>query len=171
MPVPSSVTSQAAERGDASESAESRENRKRPAVVPVEGIGPGGHSYYYYSEGRQYVVTISDEDLAHCPKWDPNTQDNPPYPAAKALAQADNFMADFPVPVAHAHEIPASWALEDLALVRLGDGWAWRASYVLNRGLVAMRSSKMRCWILMDGSLMKPTATGEKNFPVNGGFF
>lgn len=169
VPVPSSVTLQAAERDRPAESAESRDKPK-VTYAPLGQTNTAGYAYYYYSEGNQYAVTISYADLARCPKWDPMTQDNPPYPAAKALKQAGNFMARFPVPFAHAHEVPATWTLEDLGLVRLGEDWVWRASYVLKRGSVAISSSPIRCWVLMDGSLMQPKATGEQHFPGNVGF-
>lgn len=116
-----------------------------------------GSEFYSYYDGKRYQFTITDERLARCPKWDLDQQENPPYPAAKALAQAKQFIAGVPT------SEKTFWTLEDLSLVDLGDDWAWRARFSLTyRGPSSGIWPTMDCWILMDGTQIKPKITKHK---------
>ena len=102
-------------------------------VLGVAGLFAAGMSsraradaeFYSHCDGKQYKFIISEAQQASCPKWDPGTEPNPPYPAAKALEQARQFIATVPT------KGDTFWTFEDLSLVDVSGGWAWRARYRL----------------------------------------
>ena len=111
------------------------------------------NSYY---NGKCYQFAITEKRQSSCPKWDLDKDANPPYPAAKALAQSRKLIADIPT------SKEMFWELEDLALVDVSGGWAWRARYRLTFRGFGSGGSLMDCWILMDGTSVKPTITKRK---------
>ena len=122
-----------------------------------------GDTYYAYYGEKTYKFKIADERQAECPKWDPEKGQNPPYPAGKALAQAKKFIAKLP----ESEEIPGSdWRFRDLALVKIGGGWAWRATYHFRTSKYTRRIlPAMYCFILMDGSLVDPIVVRNPPLP------
>ncbi len=117
------------------------------APRPIQG------EYNSYYQDKRYQYKISVAQLARSPIWDRQEEPNPPYPAANALRKAETFMATIPAPK---NEF---WTLDVLALEELEqDRWAWRATYRLG-GIVRGNAPTMQCWILMDGTLLKPKIT------------
>lgn len=115
-----------------------------------------GAAFYSHYDHKQYKFIITEADQTRCPKWNPQTDPNPPYPAAKALEQARQFIATIPT---KGHTF---WEFEDLALVDVSGGWAWRARYRLTlRGGSTGVWPTMDCWVLMDGTRIEPKITGE----------
>jgi hypothetical protein len=110
-----------------------------------------------YYDGKRYQFKITEAQQARSPKWDPDKDANPPHPAANALAEAQKFIASIPT------FKETFWKLEDLALVNVSGGWAWRARYRLTRrgGSTGIWPT-MDCWIVMDGARVEPTITEDK---------
>jgi hypothetical protein len=111
----------------------------------------GDSEFDSYYNGKQYKFVITEAQQARCPKWDPRTAPNPPCSAAKALEQARRFIGTI------ATKNNTFWEFEHLALVDVSGGWAWRATYDLTlRGASTGVWPRMDCWILMDGTVIKP---------------
>jgi hypothetical protein len=122
-------------------------------VVFTSHAGADAEFNSYYN-GKRYRFIITDDRQTQCPQWNPEKEVNPPLPAAKALTQAKAFMKG----------IPASgntyWRFEYLALVEVSGGWAWRTRYNLaSYGASTGIWPTMDCWILMDGTCVKPILT------------
>src|SRR5437588_4191375 len=123
----------------------------RVAADPVYSLPPGQSEFNSYYNGKQYKFIITEAEQARCPKWDPRTAPNPPYSAAKALEQARQFIGTI------ATKNNTFWKFGDLALVDVSGGWAWRARYTLTLpGPSTGAWPTMDCWILMDGTVIKP---------------
>jgi hypothetical protein len=114
-----------------------------------------GDAFYSHYDGKQYKFIVTEEAQARCPKWNPQVDPNPPYPAAKALDQAQQFIATVPA------KKDASWTLEYLALAEMSGGWVWRAHYQLTPRWGTGVWPTMDCIILMDGTRIQPKITGE----------
>jgi hypothetical protein len=137
--------------------------RQRIFILAVSALFAGGPfsrasddaAFYSHYDGKQYKFVITQADQARCPKWNPQVDPNPPYPAAKALEQAQQFIATVPA------KKDTSWMFEYLALVDIGGGWAWRARYQLTPRWGTGVWPTMDCVILMDGTRIQPKITGE----------
>lgn len=125
------------------------------SVVRI-GRAKGETEFYSHYNHKQYKFTITEAEQACCPKWNPETDPNPPYPAAKALEQAKQFIATVPTMG------DTFWKFEELALVQASGGWAWRVRYQLTREFTTGIWPTMDCLILMDGTQIKPSVTSEK---------
>jgi hypothetical protein len=112
------------------------------------------HRYDY--NGKCYTFAVRAEQQASCPKWDPEKDAYPPLPAATALAKATKFMATIKT------EDGLWWEFKELALVKVG-GWMWQARYCLTKeGIMAGTWPQIPCWILMDGTVIQPKITENK---------
>jgi hypothetical protein len=106
--------------------------------------------------GKRYEFAVHAERQANCPKWDPEKDANPPLSAAAALAKATKFIETIKT------KDGVWWELEELALVKL-DGWMWQAHYRLTKfGVMTGVWPRMPCWILMDGTVVQPKITDNK---------
>jgi hypothetical protein len=112
------------------------------------------HRHY---DGKLYKFVVTGEQQANCPKWDPERETNPPLSAAKALAKANEFIAQIKT------DDTSEWEFENLALVAF-DGWMWQARYRLTKkhGVMTGAWPQMDCWILMDGTVIQPRITDPR---------
>ena len=134
------------------------------ALSPVYSRTPGDSEYNSYYNGKQYKFIVTEAQQRRCPKWDPRTTPNPPYAAAQALNQARQFIATI------ATKNNTFWEFESLALVDVSGGWAWRAQYRLTlRGGSTGIWPTMDCWILMDGTVIKPILRKDEGNMDRGG--
>jgi hypothetical protein len=116
-----------------------------------------GRGVLFALRSQAIQVHHTEAEQARCPKWDPGTEPNPPYPAAKALEQGRQFIATVPT------KSDTFWEFEDLSLVKVSGSWAWRARYRLTlRGGSTGVWPTMDCWILMDGTRIQPKITSER---------
>jgi len=112
------------------------------------------HRYDY--DGKCYTFTVCAEQQASCPKWDLEKDADPPLSAATAIAKATKFMATIKT------KEGLWWEFKELALVKL-EGWMWQARYRLTKqGIMSGTWPDMPCWILMDGTVIQPKITDDK---------
>jgi hypothetical protein len=111
----------------------------------------------YRYNGKRYQFIVTERQQASCPKWDTEKEANPPFPAAKALAKANEFIANIET------KDSLFWEFKALALVNI-DGWMWRARYRLTKkvGMMTGAWDEMECWILMDGTVIQPKVTEDE---------
>ena len=123
-------------------------------AAPLQACG----KFYSYYEGKQYGSTLSDKMLDSCPRWNPLETPSPPLAAGVALKTAHQWIAT----VKTSKE--TFWSFQDLAVIDFGgDRWAWRATYRLTlNGVSTGVWPTMQCWILMDGSHVKPKVRKSK---------
>ena len=117
----------------------------------------GGQFYSYY-DGKQYGSMLSNKLLDSCPRWNPQEDPSPPLAAGRALKTAHKWITT----VKTSKE--TFWSFQDLVIVDFGDDrWAWRATYrlTLNEPSTGVWST-MQCWILMDGTHVKPKVRKSK---------
>jgi len=113
-------------------------------------------------DGKRYEFAVSAEQQAACPRWDKEREENPPFPAGKALAKAKMFISTIKTKESF------WWELEALDLLKVDcwrdgeeiDGWMWQARYRLTKhGISTGPPVDMLCWILMDGKVIEPKIT------------
>jgi hypothetical protein len=126
------------------------------ALAVSQACADSEFGFRVYDKWYEYRITASQLD--ELPKWDPDKEDNPPLPAAKALAKARQFI----------NTIETSprvvWMFEDLSLTSVGKAkgdvtvWAWRARWQLasKEGPTTGLWPHMDCYILMDGTVLQP---------------
>lgn len=105
----------------------------------------------YYE--KEYRFTITSAMLAGCPGWDPSRNPNPPVSAALALSKAGQFIGSIPPWEG------SDWELRGLNLVKIpfSENWVWRVRYdLVHGGGSSGQWPKMSCWVLMDGTVVKP---------------
>jgi hypothetical protein len=134
-----------------------RDAKNRLHIGEQEGVGGARNglraTFRCFHAGEVYEFTITEERQAQCPKWDPEKAENPPVPAAKALAKAKDYFATIKLGKGY------SWEFEDLSMVDVY-GWVWRARFhLLYEGGWQGPPHIMECWILMDGTVVKPLVT------------
>ena len=102
--------------------------------------------------GDWYQMEAKLDLFTNVPSWNPLTQPNPPLAAARALERATNFIAEIK------KDDGWSFHLDRLSLVQHGSFWIWEAQWSYLRDTVEYQKGfdKMGCWILMDGTLVKP---------------
>jgi hypothetical protein len=109
----------------------------------------------YYRDNR-YKFTITEEQQDKCPKWDSGREENPPLSPAQALKQAKKYIARIETAKDYA------WEFEELSLLDVS-GWLWRTRYRLTfRGGWTGPPVYMDCYILMDGTVIKPVVTPHR---------
>ena len=114
--------------------------------------------FNFLSGGKRYEIRITASQLAASPLWNPEKEDQPPLPAAKALAKAKRFIGKIET------NPGTTWHFEDLSLITVGKVnltdtvWAWRARWGLRRKgeLTTGIWPNMECYILMDGTVLEP---------------
>jgi hypothetical protein len=106
--------------------------------------------------GKHYTFVVTERQQERCPKWDTEKEANPPFPAAKALAKANEFIATLKT------KDSLFWEFKALALVEM-NGWLWQARYRLSKtvGMMTGAWPEMECWILMDGTVIQPQITED----------
>jgi hypothetical protein len=102
--------------------------------------------------GDWYQLEVENSLLMKTPSWHPLSQPNPPLAAATALEKATNFIATIK------KDEGWSFRLDHLSLVQHGSFWIWQAQWSYLRDTFEFQNGyeKMHCWILMDGTLVKP---------------
>ena len=112
--------------------------------------------------GKQYEFRISEERLSLCPKWDIAKDQNPPCSAALALSTSEKFFLGLSEANSRKDQ---KWWFDSLALVKVGEQWAWKATYEFwpRNGRRMGMAASLNCWILMDGKIVKPTVIDDKN--------
>jgi hypothetical protein len=111
--------------------------------------------------GKWYEYQITSSQLNQSPKWEPEKDEYPPFPAGKALAKAKLFIETIDPGQG------MKWKFAELSLVTPGTAdtntllWAWRARWELIRvdALTLGPQPPMYSYILMDGTVLQPKVT------------
>lgn len=123
------------------------------AAVITSGASAVKAEFSSYVGDKRYTFVITLERQAKCPTWNPKTQPNPPLAASRALVTARKWVAAIQQPEDY------TWEFEDLSLID-ACGWTWRGRFRLAyKGVADGPPRIMDCYILMDGSVIKPTIT------------
>lgn len=122
------------------------------AVYPTYLDGDGAYKY-------EYVITT--DMVGRAPKWNPASAPNPPLSRTEAIARSRECIVKIPPGRVDLTVLSATteeyWALAGAKLQRVLDSWAWTISYQLtSNGPQTGVWPTMDCWVLMDGSVLKP---------------
>ncbi len=122
------------------------------AVFPTYANWDGSYKY-------EYVITAEMVDRAA--KWNPASAPTPPLSRTEAIARSRGCIAKIPPGRVDLTFLSATtedyWALAEVKLQKVLDGWAWTISYQLtSNGPMTGYWPTMDCWILMDGSVLTP---------------
>jgi hypothetical protein len=101
---------------------------------------------------KWYKLEVGSERFHAGPVWDHLAQANPPLSASQALKEAMKFMAKLKQVDGWTH------ALDRLSLIQPEWQWYWEAQWTRYRYIDGRQKGgdQIRCWILMDGSLVEP---------------
>jgi hypothetical protein len=113
------------------------------------------------AHGVKYEFQITDQRLSACPKWDVAKTPNPPCSAAQALSLSEVYFQRISDSASHKDH---KWWFESIALVKLGEDWAWKATYEFwpRSGERRGRASSLQYWVLMDGKPVVPNVSAYK---------
>jgi hypothetical protein len=123
-----------------------------PAVYPTYADGNRAYKYEYL---------ITSDMLDRAPKWDLGRAPNPPLSRAEAIARSKECIVQIPPGLVDLTGLSTTteryWTLAGAKLQKVLDSWAWTISYQLtSNGPMTGWWPVMDCWVLMDGSVLKP---------------
>ena len=125
----------------------------------------GRRTFFSNSGGRTFKIEVTEEMLAHLPKWDRH-RDNPPLSASEATMKADQvrrrLIEQEKITDQSLYE-GGAWRLMAAELTPLDDDlglWYWlvRFEYVVSS---PEPPDELRLVVLMDGSVLEPTLVGD----------
>jgi hypothetical protein len=122
------------------------------------------HSTYYGGMGEpKYEYKITAEMIDRAPKWNERVEPNPPLSAAVAIIKGKECIEKIPTGSIAPGPTPENyWELTGVGLKKVLRGWAWDVSYQLtSRGPMSGIWPIMDCWVLMDGTVLAPTASTQ----------
>jgi hypothetical protein len=110
-----------------------------------------------YHKDKRYKFVITPKMQDSCPKWDPKREKRPPFSASTAFKKASKFISSID---------PGKgqyWQTPEIALVDVY-GWLWRVRFQLWSQLGWDGPPQyMDCYVLMDGTVVKPSISTVRN--------
>ena len=121
----------------------------------------GRRTFFSYSQGRNFKIEVTENMLAHLPKWDRHS-DNPPLSASDATMKADQvrrrLISQEKFTDQSLYE-GGAWRLMAAELTPLGL-WYWLVRFEYG-GSSPEPPDELRLVVLMDGSVLEPTLVAD----------
>jgi hypothetical protein len=131
-------------------------------LLHVQG---GPNNVFHYDcrhAGKRYEFSVTFEQLQRSPQWNPRTTPKPPLSAAEAIDKSRQFIATVSPGAGF------TWRFSEISLRQAHPEsvWVWVASYSQEHSApkhnVTGPLSSMNVFVLMDGTVPKPSITYEK---------
>lgn len=123
-------------------------------VIAHLGALASDTAHVFHHADKEYKFIISEALLKGQPKWDPQSQTNPPVSIAKALKKAYAFISRLQ-PRSTYH-----WEFVSACLTPAYDSYVWTVQFHLRfDGVSSGPPQTMSCYVLMDGSVVQPVVT------------